>query len=230
MPTKHGLGYRKLIRAKNGPAMFGAWCALIQVLSRHQSPRHGYLTDTGIADGIPLVPDDLELLTDIPAKVFSEMLQVCASERIGWVTDTTGILDGYHADTLVPLDLDLDLDLDSDLDSCRFDEFWELYPVKKGKATAEKKWKSAKLDTLADTILASIKERIAREWDMSKKAFIPHPTTYLNGERWNDEVTDRVTNGTTYGKPTQVLTTMPTDDEYAASENVERDANGIPIF
>jgi hypothetical protein len=34
----------------------------------------------------------------------------------------------------------------------------------------------------------------------------------------------------TYGKPTQVLTTMPTDAEYAASENVERDANGIPIF
>jgi hypothetical protein len=34
----------------------------------------------------------------------------------------------------------------------------------------------------------------------------------------------------TYGKPTQVLTTMPTDEEYAASENVERDANGIPIF
>jgi hypothetical protein len=34
----------------------------------------------------------------------------------------------------------------------------------------------------------------------------------------------------TYGKPTQVLTTMPTDDEYAASENVGRDENGIPIF
>jgi uncharacterized protein YdaU (DUF1376 family) len=34
----------------------------------------------------------------------------------------------------------------------------------------------------------------------------------------------------TYGKPTQVLTTMPTDEQYAASENVERDENGIPIF
>jgi len=233
MPTKHGLGYRKLIRAKNGPAMFGAWCALVQVLSRHQSPRHGYLTDTGSSDGIPLVSDDLELLTDIPAKVFSEMLQVCASERIGWVTDTTRILDGYHADTLVPLDLDsdldLDLDLDSDLDSCRFDEFWKLYPVKKGKANAEKKWTLKKCDVIAPEIMADVEARIAREWDMSQKQYIPHPATYLNGERWNDEVTER-SKPQAYGKPTQVIREMPTDAEYSASETVKRDENGVVIF
>jgi hypothetical protein len=33
-----------------------------------------------------------------------------------------------------------------------------------------------------------------------------------------------------YGKPTQVIREMPTDAEYAASETVERDENGVVIF
>jgi len=34
----------------------------------------------------------------------------------------------------------------------------------------------------------------------------------------------------TWGKPTQVIRQMPTEDEYAASETVERDENGVAIF
>lgn len=146
MPTKHGLGYKKLVRMKNGPALFGAWCALIQVVSRHPKPRYGYLTDTGgIPHGYhaepeikeeyskqnrpesaqPYQPEDLEIMTDIPAKIFEELLKV-ASVNIGWLevyeaTDTTGIPQGYHRDTTVsaqyPPNSDLDLDSDSDSDS-----------------------------------------------------------------------------------------------------------------
>jgi len=73
MPTKHGLGYKRLIRSKNGPAMFGAWCSMIQVLSRHPKKRRGYLTDTGLPDGRSLTADDLSCLTDIPCQIVEKM-------------------------------------------------------------------------------------------------------------------------------------------------------------
>jgi len=116
MPTKHGLGYKRLIRRKNGPALFGAWCALVQVLSRHNKPRQGYCTDTGEIAGKPYKDTDLEMLTDIPAAIFSELFEVAANQDVGWLR----ILRGYCADTaripqgtIVPLDSDSDSDLDS---------------------------------------------------------------------------------------------------------------------
>ena len=123
MPSKHGLGYRRLIRSgKNGPALFGAWCAMIQILSRQDRPRLGFCTDDGTEDGKPYTPDDLEILTDIPAAIFREMLKICSSESVGWLdVMTPRIPHGYHTDTAVspryPLDSDSDLDLDSNLDS-----------------------------------------------------------------------------------------------------------------
>ena len=119
MPTKHGLGYKKLVRSKNGAALFGAWCALIQVLSLHDKPREGYCTDTGRISGHPYKGTDLEMLTDIPAKCFNELFKVAQS--IGWLTVTkAGIPQGYHKDTTVspryPLNSDSDLDSDPDPD------------------------------------------------------------------------------------------------------------------
>ena len=115
MPTKHGIGYRKLVRSKNGAALFGAWCAMIQVLSRHQKPRDGYCTDTGRIQGRPYTDTDLELLTDIPADIFRQLFQVAARQDVGWLR----IPQGYHADTTrIPQgQLDLDSDSDSDSDS-----------------------------------------------------------------------------------------------------------------
>ena len=69
----------------------------------------------------------------------------------------------------------------------RFAEFWEAYPVKKGKADAEAKWKARKLDAIADTIIADVKQRIAgdRQW---LEGFAPHGSTYVNGRGWEDAI------------------------------------------
>lgn len=71
--------------------------------------------------------------------------------------------------------------------STRFPEFWSAYPKKVKKADALKKWKLKRLDDMADAILTDIKIRLADDprW---KDGFIPDPTTYINGERWNDEI------------------------------------------
>ncbi|WP_336352993.1 YdaU family protein [Pseudomonas atacamensis] len=71
-----------------------------------------------------------------------------------------------------------------------FPKFWKLYPNKKGKAAAEKAWK--KLKVTAD-LFGQIAEGLAAQvvceaWVKDGGQFIPHPATWLNGKRWEDEV------------------------------------------
>ncbi|MFA7290118.1 MAG: hypothetical protein WC055_14675 [Melioribacteraceae bacterium] len=72
-----------------------------------------------------------------------------------------------------------------DITSNKFDDFWKEYPVKKEKKKALKSW--LKIDpSLRDKIIINVSVR--REKDKQWIAgYIPHPTTYLNGERWEDE-------------------------------------------
>ena len=69
----------------------------------------------------------------------------------------------------------------------RFGEFWKAYPKKVKKQEASKKWKARKLDRLADQILADIqtRQKSDRRW---LDGFVPDPTTYINGSRWEDEI------------------------------------------
>lgn len=70
--------------------------------------------------------------------------------------------------------------------TARFAEFWAAYPVKKGRADAMKKWKAKGYDAIADDIIAHVR-RMEAEDDQWKRGFIPHGSTYVNGEGWNDE-------------------------------------------
>jgi hypothetical protein len=69
-----------------------------------------------------------------------------------------------------------------------FNSFWDMYPTKKGKKKAFNIWKRAKLDTHADVIMEKLKIQIESD-ESWKSGYIPHPTTYLAGERWEDELT-----------------------------------------
>lgn len=68
----------------------------------------------------------------------------------------------------------------------RFDEFWNLYPKKADKKKAFTVWMKIKpedRDKIISTLPAFNLAMAGR--DASK---IMHPTTFLNGERWNDEL------------------------------------------
>lgn len=69
----------------------------------------------------------------------------------------------------------------------RFAEFWELYPVKKGRKAAEWKWKQRNLDAIADHIIDDVRRRMAkdRQW---LDGYIPHGSTYVNGSGWEDMI------------------------------------------
>lgn len=69
----------------------------------------------------------------------------------------------------------------------RFPDFWAVYPNKVKKQDAQRAWKSAKLDGIADRIIADVRLRRDTEWKGQDMHYIPHPTTYLHQRRWEDE-------------------------------------------
>lgn len=67
-----------------------------------------------------------------------------------------------------------------------WEDFWEAYPRKVGKQSALKAWrKAAKTTTPANLLAGAI--RFAKDPNLPEKQFIPHPATWLNAGRWDDE-------------------------------------------
>lgn len=73
----------------------------------------------------------------------------------------------------------------------QFSAFWSAYPKKKGKQDAEKAFSKLKPDEeLLNKILTTLEEqKKTEEWQKADGQFIPYPATYLNGKRWEDEIT-----------------------------------------
>lgn len=73
----------------------------------------------------------------------------------------------------------------------RFDRFWAAYPRRVAKGAARKAF--AKLnpdDELLDRMLTAIAtQRVSPDWRCNNGQYIPHPSTWINQERWDDEVT-----------------------------------------
>lgn len=69
-----------------------------------------------------------------------------------------------------------------------FDQFWKLYPKKKGRKDALKAWSKLGPDTdLQAVMLASLaRQCVSRDWAKEGGQFIPNAATWLNGERWAD--------------------------------------------
>ena len=82
---------------------------------------------------------------------------------------------------------DTDTTKDNGRSATAFDLFWSVYPKKRKKKTAQEIWKRKKLDGIADRLIADVKHRRERDKRWTD-GFVPDPTTYLNGERWNDEL------------------------------------------
>jgi len=75
--------------------------------------------------------------------------------------------------------------------SVSFDEFWKAYPRKAGKDAAWKAWQSRiKAGTLPSIEVLSAAIDIQKRspaWTKDAGQFIPHPATWLNQGRWQDE-------------------------------------------
>lgn len=71
----------------------------------------------------------------------------------------------------------------------QFHLFWKAYPRKVGKGAAEKIWVKIKADFgLFEKIIGAIEDqRMGETWSKDNGVYIPHPATWLNQRRWEDE-------------------------------------------
>lgn len=70
-------------------------------------------------------------------------------------------------------------------DDPHFEAFWQAYPRKAGKEAARKAWAFAMGVTTPERVEAAVR---AYKWPEDPR-FIPHPSTWLNQGRWDDEPT-----------------------------------------
>lgn len=78
-----------------------------------------------------------------------------------------------------------------------FPEFYAAYPNKKARQNAERAW--TKLNPTPDlqrTIMAALEiQKRSSDWTKEHGRYVPHPATWLNGRRWEDEVSSQVQSG-----------------------------------
>jgi hypothetical protein len=75
------------------------------------------------------------------------------------------------------------------LNQDRFNLFWKAYPKKAAKPNAEKAFEKIDPDeSLLDAMLSAIAwQSQTEDWIKESGNFIPHPATWLNGRRWEDQ-------------------------------------------
>lgn len=90
-----------------------------------------------------------------------------------------------------------------DFGVCSFDDFWAEVPRKVARAGAEKAFEKAVKKVDPETLIAKMRDYTSHVRRMgTEDRHILHPATWLNGERWNDQLS------TPYG-----ATTATVDDD-----------------
>ena len=74
----------------------------------------------------------------------------------------------------------------------RFEKFWSAYPKKVGKKAAQKAFIKIKPnEELLEKMLKAIEtQKRSEQWQKENGQYIPNASTWLNGERWNDEAAE----------------------------------------
>jgi hypothetical protein len=91
-----------------------------------------------------------------------------------------------------------------------FEIFWDNFPRHTDKGGARKAWAKAVKKVDADTIITAA-HAFARDPNLPEPQFVPHASTWLNGERWNDgPLPPR--KGQSSSRPSKLQTTFDTID------------------
>lgn len=77
-------------------------------------------------------------------------------------------------------------EIPEDLPGPSFDDFWLLYPRHVAKLAARKAWVKVRPADHVPILEALVSWR--QVWRDKDQEYLPHPATWLNGERWEDEL------------------------------------------
>lgn len=71
-----------------------------------------------------------------------------------------------------------------------FERFWSVYPRKVGKQSAKRAFEKVKVPI--ETLVTAIeRQKCSDQWTRDNGQYIPHPTTWLNQGRWDDELPEK---------------------------------------
>ena len=78
----------------------------------------------------------------------------------------------------------------NELQEKQFDKFWQAYPKKVSKKQAQKSWKkiNPSLELFEKILKALEMVKQTEQWKKDNGKYVPYPATWLNQERWNDEI------------------------------------------
>lgn len=152
----------------------------VQNFAKHQNPHHREPEST------------------IPAPVESEAMEVQAQDKprdcLGLASDKprTSRADSLN---LIPDSLNLIPEQNpcspsaSESADDGFATFWKQYPKKVAKPQALKAWRKIKPagHILADLMAGLERQNAGEQWQKEGGQFIPHPASWLNARRWEDE-------------------------------------------
>lgn len=135
-----------------------------------------------------------------PESVIPSASEGCITTDFGG--SPSAILGSAPADSLIPDSLNLipdpliTLTPPASPSADLFAKFWRLYPNKKGKTAAEKAWTKLRVSDDLFTLITQglAKQCVSAAWVKDGGQFIPHPSTWLNGKRWEDEIHDVASN------------------------------------
>jgi hypothetical protein len=158
----------------------------IENFGKHQQPHY-----KEVASEIPPPPGrkkDRQPSTNVEST--SVQRQVNVGSTSAHVRPTKSLHDPLIPDSLIPSSLIPDSLIPDTLSpELSFGVFWSDWPKKVARGDALKAWnKLAPSVELAAIILADVARRKqSPDWHKENGKYIPHPATYLNGRRWEDE-------------------------------------------
>ena len=188
IPIKHdGDGFTELMNHKDGAAHFGAWLLLVQVAAK--CDERGTLLR---ANGRPHDSTSLERITRCAAKVFDAAIPRLLSHDIGWleVVDADGVMqnppEGATISHPAATIEESTGEEKREQGKTAFSLFWESYPKKTDKKKARIAFNRQNLADKMDAIMPALElQKQSKQW---REGVIPHPTTWINGERWEDDL------------------------------------------
>ena len=78
----------------------------------------------------------------------------------------------------------------NELQEKQFDKFWQAYSKKVSKKQAQKSWKkiNPSLELFEKILKALEMVKQTEQWKKDNGKYVPYPATWLNQERWTDEI------------------------------------------
>lgn len=136
---------------------------------------------------------DIRWVNNSPTTIV-ELIKYDYWQRIGRQTDSKRTVNGHQTDTNKKGKKEKKEK--NSIYTLDFDEFWRHYPRKIAKRKVFSIWKRRGLSKYLPEMLEFIDKAIkTKQW---LDGYIPHPTTFLNGDRWEDDLAS-------YGKKREVV-------------------------